>query len=63
MYKIKTINKDPNGCVIRISDNVSIPFDELNEDYQTYLKWLDGYEKQGLFFVKVSDGNTPEREA
>ena len=33
--------------IIRISDNVSIPNDPDNTDYQTYLKWLD-------------EGNKPE---
>ena len=33
--------------VKRITDNVFIPFDEANRDYQEYLEWL-------------ADGNTPE---
>ena len=32
-------------CILR-SDNTSIPMDEANTDYQTYLKW-------------VAEGNTP----
>ena len=41
-----------------------IPFDTNNSDYQTYLKWLDGYEYQitgsmKMEWVKTSDGNTP----
>ena len=35
-----------NG-VKRTTDNVFIPFDEGNKDYQEYLEWL-------------SEGNTPE---
>jgi hypothetical protein len=36
-----------------------IPFVEANTDYQAYLKWLDGYELQGMEWVKTSDGNEP----
>ena len=41
MYKLfkhplfETIN-----CVIRLSDNAAIPFDQDNKDYQLYLKFL-----------------------
>jgi hypothetical protein len=43
----------------RLPDNAFIPFVEGNTDYQAYLKWLDGYERQGYEWVKTSDGNTP----
>lgn len=46
--------------VIRLSDDANIPFVEGNRDYQTYLKWLDGYELQDTGWVKTSDSNTPE---
>ena len=50
--------------MIRLSDNVAIPFDPLNADYQTYLKWLDGYEFQmtepmKMEWVKIAESNTP----
>ena len=49
MYKL---NKPPifNGesnSVIRLSDNVQIPFDPDNTDYQAFLRWCE-------------EGNTPE---
>jgi hypothetical protein len=60
MYQL---TKDPH-TIIRLSDMAFIPFDEKNADYQTYLKWLDGYEYQITApmkkeWVKTSDGNTP----
>lgn len=42
MYKVVNSN-----VVNRLSDNVFIPFDSDNTDYQEYLKWL-------------AEGNTPE---
>ena len=39
-------NKSRNG-IIRLADNVQIPFDEANTDYQEYLEW-------------VAEGNTAE---
>ena len=51
--------------VLRLSDNAWIPFDLGNTDYQTYLKWIDGYEQQfnknieKMEWVKTSNGNTP----
>jgi len=47
-----------NG-IKRLSDGVYIPFDQANTDYQKYLKWLNGYEFQGMEWVKTSEGNTP----
>ena len=38
--------QDPK-TVLRKADNIFIPFDEANADYQEYLKW-------------VAEGNTPE---
>ena len=66
MYKLTkdlTTNASTN-TVIRISDNVAIPFDPMNADYQIYLKWLDGYELQitapmKMEWVKVAESNTP----
>ena len=39
MYKLY---KSGTGyeCVLRLSDNAFIPFDDGNTDYQEYLKWL-----------------------
>ena len=45
MYKLLTTITNEN-FVIRLSDNAQIPFDEVNTDYQAYLKW-------------VAEGNTP----
>lgn len=65
MYKlIKSPFNDHASGVIRLSDNTSIPFNENNTDYQTYLKWLDGYEWQitapmKMEWVKVAESNTP----
>ena len=47
MYKLvydKYILK--NNYVIKLVDNLQIPFDPDNTDYQAYLKWLE-------------EGNTP----
>lgn len=45
MYKLNKYLGETVG-VTRILDGASIPFDQANSDYQTYLKW-------------VSEGNTP----
>jgi len=56
MYKL---SMEPS-VVIRLSDNTSIPFDSRNSDYQTYLKWLDGYEYVVEDWVQTKpEGNTP----
>ena len=47
MYKLMTGFGGKIASVIRLSDNVSIPFDPDNTDYQAYLAW-------------VAEGNTPE---
>ena len=67
MYKQIRIPPDQinNSAIQRMSDGAFVPFDPSNSDYQVYLKWLDGYEKQpnaetGLpEWVKTSEGNTP----
>jgi hypothetical protein len=47
MYKLTRTNYlGVVECVVRLSDNATIPFDPDNTDYQAYLKWLD-------------EGNTP----
>ena len=64
MYKriINPFGEENN--IQRLSDMAFIPFDEKNADYQTYLKWLDGYEYQitgpmKMDWIKTSNGNTP----
>jgi 3-dehydroquinate synthase class II len=48
MYKISPKAPDNKSySVIRLRDWAIIPFDELNNDYQEYLKW-------------VAEGNTAE---
>jgi len=47
MYKqILFSGKINDTSILRLSDNVCIPFDPANTDYQQYLKWLE-------------EGNTP----
>jgi hypothetical protein len=57
MYKLTT-----NNMVIKTTESGTafIPMIEENADYQTYLKWLDGYELSGHEWIKTSEGNTPE---
>ena len=49
MYKLSKplFPELPVRMVIRLADEVHIPFDPDNTDYQAYLKW-------------IADGNTPE---
>jgi hypothetical protein len=66
MYKKIINDKGQEVQVVkRLSDGCFIPFDPTNNDYQIYLKWLDGYEWQKSTpfqgeWVKTSNGNTPE---
>jgi hypothetical protein len=60
MYKLISNPMGEINSVLRLSDRACIPFAEGNADYEIYLKWLDGYEYDGMFFNKVSEGNTPE---
>ena len=48
-YKLpsKNILGETSNTIIRKADNVTIPFDEGNTDYQDYLAW-------------VAEGNTAE---
>jgi hypothetical protein len=49
MYQLLlTTPNDKTVFVKRISDNAFIPFDEANQDFLEYQKWL-------------SEGNTPEQ--
>jgi hypothetical protein len=57
-YKIIKFGSANPFCILR-SDDVSIPLDLGNSDYQKYLKWIDGYEYIDGQWVKTSDGNTP----
>jgi hypothetical protein len=65
MYQLsKSITGELNG-VIRLSDGAFINADESSSEYQTYLKWVEGYEYQitghmQQEWVKTSEGNTPE---
>jgi len=46
-YKIQNNVRGEAVAVTVIGQNISIPFDPANTDYQAYLKWLE-------------EGNTPE---
>ena len=47
MYKQTLgLNGKIQNAVLRLEDNAFIVFEELSQDYQAYLKWLD-------------EGNTP----
>ena len=48
MYKLLPISfgLTEHNCVFNLEQNLYIPFDPDNTDYQAYLKW-------------VSEGNTP----
>ena len=41
MYKLQKNSSNVDCCVIRLSDNASIPFDPDNTDYQAYLAWVE----------------------
>ena len=43
---IDPVIEQEESCIQRMSDNVLIPFDPANRDYQEYLRW-------------VAEGNTP----
>ena len=47
MYKLCPQYNNEATSIKRLADNVFIPFDPANTDYQEYLKWL-------------AEGNTPE---
>jgi len=47
MYKLIKNSNNEVSCVCKLADNLVIPFDPANTDYQKYLAWL-------------AEGNTPE---
>ena len=46
-YKLQNNLQGETVSVTIVGQNISIPFDTANTDYQAYLKWLE-------------EGNTPE---
>lgn len=40
MYKLINTSSGQN-MVYKVEENLYIPFDPANTDYQTYLKWLE----------------------
>ena len=64
MYQYTNTFDGITSGIKRLRDNTIIPINESNADYQTYLKWLDGYEWQmtapmKMEWVKVAESNTP----
>jgi len=47
MYKLIKNSNNEVSCVRKLADNLVIPFDPDNTDYQQYLAWL-------------AEGNTPD---
>ena len=53
LYKLTGNDSEGNKIqtIVRTTDKASIPMDELNTDYQEYLKWLNGedpYTEKGI---------------
>ncbi len=40
MYKLIKNSSNQVSCVYKMADNLVIPLDPANTDYQAYLKWL-----------------------
>ena len=41
MYKLIKYNNEFPDCLIFLTSNKWIPFDESNTDYQAYLAWIE----------------------